>query len=143
MKRDWLNLLKLASKKFCLFPIIALFAFGCAAQKPAAATRTETNSTNEYLVYALNTKKAYLEVWDVGTNVVLSAGPVRVKAKVLIDKDGKVESAKIVEFSGNQPVDESVQKTLDQVKSVQPFETGATDEQRTFVINFELKPKSQ
>lgn len=136
------NRLNLACKIFGFFPIVILLAFGCATQKPPASVRTESNSTSDYLLYTLNTKKTYLENWNVGTNVVIITGPVRVKTKVAIAKDGTVESSEIVKSSGNPGFDQSVQQTLDRVKSVQPFDADAKDERRTFVIDFEMKPKS-
>ena len=139
MKQNWL---KPGSLKFYLLPMIALLAFGCATPKPAAPAAAEANATGDYLAYTLNTKQTYLANWNVGTNVVLITEPVRVKTKVSVAKDGTVESAEIVKASGNAGFDQSVLQTLDRVKSVSPFGAGATDERRTFVIDFELKPKS-
>ena len=138
MKHNWLNL---TFKIFRLVPMIALFAFGCASPKPAATIQPEPKATDDYLFYLLNTKKTYSEIWTLGTNSVVTTDPLLVKTKVTIAKDGKVESAEIVKSSGNPGFDQSVQQTLDQVKSVQPFGADAKDEQRTFVIDFELKPK--
>jgi len=125
----------------CLLPMIALFAFGCASQQPAATSQPAPKATDNYLLYTLDTKRAYSETWTLGTNSVVTAEPLRVKTKVTIARDGKVESAEIVKSSGNPGFDQSVQQTLDRVKSVQPFGADARDEQRTFVIDFELKPK--
>jgi len=36
-------------------------------------------------------------------------------------------------------MDKSVQEMLDKISFVQPFENGAKDEQRTFIINFQVK----
>ena len=132
-----------ASKKFCLVATLALTAFGCAAPKPAApaAPETQTQPADEYLVYTLATKRAFLAQWHVGPDFAAPAGGIHARAKVLIDKDGTVESAAIVEPSGDPQFDASVQQALDQVKSVQPFGAGVSDEQRAFVIDFQLKPR--
>jgi TonB family protein len=139
MKQNWLNP---GSLKFSLLPMIALLAFGCATPKPAAPAATEANPTDDYLTCTLNTKQTYLANWNVGTNVVIITEPVRVKTKVSVAKDGTVESAEIIKASGNPGFDQSVQQTLERVKSVPPFGAGATDERRTFVIDFVLKPKA-
>ncbi len=139
MKLNWLHL---TFKIFCLLPVMALFAFGCASQKPAATTQSAPESSDDYLVYTLNTKKTYMQNWDPGTNVVITTEPIQVKTKVSVARDGKVESAVIVKSSGNPAFDQSVQETLDRVKTVQPFAADAKDERRTFVIDFQLKPNS-
>jgi TonB family protein len=139
MKQNWL---KPAALKFYLLPMIALLAFGCASQRPVAAVKTESSSTDDYLVYTLNTKKTYLANWNAGTNLIIITEPVEVKTKVAIAKDGQVESAEILKSSGNPAFDQSVQQTLERVKSVQPFGADAKDAHRTFVIDFQLKPKS-
>jgi hypothetical protein len=38
-------------------------------------------------------------------------------------------------------VDASVQRTLDRVKFIAPFPEGATEKERTYIINFNLKAK--
>ena len=121
--------------------MIALFAFGCASQPPTATIQSAPKATDNYLLYTLDTKRAYSKLWTLGTNSVVTTEPLQVKTKVTIARDGTVESAEIVKSSGNPGFDRSVQQTLDRVKSVQPFGADARDEQRTFVIDFELKPK--
>jgi TonB family protein len=139
MKRNWLDSIV---KMSCLLPMIALLAFGCASQKPAATIQPAPNATDDYLAYVLATKKTYLGNWVVGPNVAVPTGTVIVKAKVTIARDGTVESAQILQPSDNQPINESVRQTLDRVKTVQPFAADARDERRTFVIDFQLKPKA-
>jgi len=65
-----------------------------------------------------------------------------VVARVVIGKDGKVLEARIETKSGLDALDKSVQAALDRVVTIgQPFPTGAKDERRTFLINFNLKAK--
>jgi outer membrane biosynthesis protein TonB len=52
-----------------------------------------------------------------------------------------VISALILSPSGDANVDSSVQRTLDRVTFVAPFPDGATEKERTFIINFNLKTK--
>jgi protein TonB len=63
------------------------------------------------------------------------------KVTVTIASDGTVVSARIIRDSGDAKVDNSVQRTLDRVTFVRPFPDGATDKQRTYIINFNLKAK--
>ena len=63
------------------------------------------------------------------------------KVSVTIAKSGHVISARIERRSGNSPLDRSVQRALDKVRFVAPFPAGALEEQRTFLINFNLKAK--
>ncbi|HTQ52756.1 MAG TPA: TonB family protein [Candidatus Acidoferrales bacterium] len=63
-------------------------------------------------------------------------------ASVVITKDGSVVSAKIVRPSGDEQMDKSVQSVLERIRTVQPFESGAKDERRTFTINFDLRAKT-
>jgi hypothetical protein len=41
--------------------------------------------------------------------------------------------------SGDEALDRSVQRTLERVRTIEPFETGAKEEQRTYTINFNLQ----
>ena len=63
-----------------------------------------------------------------------------VKTTVVIARNGRVVSFKIIRRSGNSPVDRSVEQVLEAVTELPPFPEGSTDETRTFDIDFELKP---
>jgi len=65
---------------------------------------------------------------------------VVVKTAVMVARNGKVMSARIVQRSGNPAVDKSVDQVLDSVTTLPPFPEGSKDETRTFNIDFELKP---
>jgi len=67
--------------------------------------------------------------------------PVRVE--IVVAKDGRVISANIIKPSGDSQLDKSVRQALDRVSKLPAFPPGATDLQRTFRINFELKSKRQ
>lgn len=58
-----------------------------------------------------------------------------VKAKVVILRNGSVESFEIVNRSGRPALDESVNR-LKHLTFIQPFPEGAQDERRTFYIKF-------
>ncbi len=63
------------------------------------------------------------------------------KVTVTIASDGNVVSAQILRASGDSMVDRSVQRTLDRVTFIAPFPKGATDKERTYTINFNLRAK--
>jgi TonB family protein len=63
------------------------------------------------------------------------------KVRVVISRDGSVISAHIIEPSGDKALDESVQRTLDRVTFIRPFPDGATENERSYIINFNLKAK--
>jgi len=78
-----------------------------------------------------------MQAWHPGDVTTTNANVASVtSASVVIAKDGRVVSAKIVRLSEDEQMNKSVQAVLDQIKFVQPFESGAEDERRTFTINF-------
>ena len=60
---------------------------------------------------------------------------------VTIDRDGTVQSARIIQGSGNPGMDQSVQSTLDRVTFIAPFPQGAKEQTRTYTIKFNLRAK--
>ncbi len=64
-----------------------------------------------------------------------------VKVTVTIARDGTVTAAHIIGPSGDGKVDESVNRTLNRVKTIAPFPEGAKEKERTYTINFNLKAK--
>ncbi|HWI59298.1 MAG TPA: TonB family protein, partial [Bacillota bacterium] len=91
--------------------------------------------------YAKAVYDAYSRAWESSTNLSPANPPLATRATVTIGKDGQVRSAKIVQYSGDQSMDNSVQRALDSVHFVQPFEPGATVEQRTVTIVFNLRKR--
>jgi TonB family protein len=87
--------------------------------------------------YAQIVKETYTRTWrSVGTP---STSPGSTVVKVTIAKNGTVVSAVIMTPSGDEALDRSVQRTLERVRSIKPFEAGAKEEQRTYTINFNLQ----
>ena len=66
-----------------------------------------------------------------------------VKTTVVIARDGRVLSSRIVGRCGIPAVDRSVSDLLDRVTFVAPFPEGAKDETRIFNIDFKLNPPGQ
>jgi TonB family protein len=62
-------------------------------------------------------------------------------ASVTIARDGTVLSARITRRSGDTVADSSVQATLDRVRVAQPLPENVTEDQRTIIINFNVKAK--
>jgi TonB family protein len=122
---------------FWLFLFTALLFFGCETQPSQSA---QDNSKFTYngigAAYAKVVFDAYYHAWEPSKNVVIT-NPIT-STRVTIARDGEVMSAKILKSSGDEQMDKSVQKALDSVKSVQPFESSTEDTARTFIINFNL-----
>ena len=88
--------------------------------------------------YAQIVKDAYDRNWDLAFNS--SAGETAfAKVKVTIQRDGKILSSELLDPSGDSQLDQSIQRTLNRVTTLEPFPAGATDQQRTYTIRFNIK----
>ena len=67
----------------------------------------------------------------------------RVRVSITISRDGNVTESKVVTRSGNRVLDELVRRVLRKVKFIAPFPAEATDSERAFDIQFNLKPNGQ
>jgi len=92
-----------------------------------------------FVNYAEAVKRVYTAAWTAPSDVTDERATA--KASVTIARDGSVVTAQIKTSSGNASVDRSVEQTLRRVRFVAPFPDGAKDDQRTFIINFNLKAK--
>ncbi len=120
-------------------------AFRNAARSIRENTSTSTtvdmpgDSTVAYANYASIVKSVYTQAWRPPDDA--ANDEANVKVSVTIANDGRVISARIIERSGDGGVDRSVQNTLDRVHDIAPFPDGATEKERTYIINFNLKAK--
>ena len=64
-----------------------------------------------------------------------------VTVRVVINRSGKVTSARILERSSSAVMNRTVQRALDDVRFVAPFPEGAKDTERSFKIIFNLQSK--
>ena len=110
-------------------------------ENSSSATTVELrgDSTVAYANYASIVKSVYTQAWIPPDDT--ASDDANVKVSVTIANDGRVISAHIVGPSGDASVDKSVQRTLDRVSEIAPFPDGATDKERTYIINFNLKAK--
>lgn len=92
-----------------------------------------------YASYAQVVKSVYTHAWIPPNET--SSDEATVKARVTIASDGTVLSAVIIQPSGDTNVDASVRRTLERVTFVAPFPKGAKEQQRPYIINFNLKAK--
>jgi TonB family protein len=97
------------------------------------------NGSVAYASYDSAVKSIYNEAWTLPDRIANDEENTR--ASVTIASDGTVISARIVTPSGDASVDASVQRTLERVKFIAPFPEGATDKERTYIINFNPKTK--
>jgi protein TonB len=117
--------------------------------KAAHAIETEASSATEismpehssvsYASYASVIKTIYERAWQAPDNAADDNANTRVS--VTISRDGSVISAHIIEPSGDSGVDASVQRALDHVTFIAPFPDGASENQKEFIITFNLKAK--
>jgi TonB family protein len=97
------------------------------------------NSSVAYANYASVVKSVYEQAWVPPDNA--QNDDANVKVTVTIARDGTVISARVLTPSGDAGVDASVQRTLDRVTFIAPFPKGATEQERIYTINFNLKAK--
>jgi TonB family protein len=87
--------------------------------------------------YAQIVKATYTRTWrSVGTP---STSPGTTVVKVTIAKNGTVLFAVITSASGDEALDRSVQRTLERVRTIEPFEADAREQERVYTINFNLQ----
>jgi len=97
------------------------------------------NGSVAYASYDSVVKSIYEQAWVPPDNA--DNDEANAKVSVTIANDGTVISARIVTPSGDAGVDASVQRTLSRVTFIAPFPKGATEKERTYIINFNLKTK--
>jgi TonB family protein len=110
-------------------------------ENSSSATTVELPGTSSvsYANYASVVKSVYERAWMPPDDA--ASDDANIKVSVTISRDGSVISARILNRSGDAPVDASVQRTLDRVTFVAPFPDGAKEKEKTFIINFNLKAK--
>jgi TonB family protein len=106
---------------------------------PAMTIDMPGNSSAAYANYASVVKSVYEQAWVPPDNA--QNDDANVKVTVTIASDGTVISARVLTPSGDAGVDASVQHTLDRVTFIAAFPEGATEKERTYTINFNLKAK--
>jgi colicin import membrane protein len=89
-----------------------------------------------YASYGLALRKIYYDAWI--PPAAAGDGEPIVQVEVVIARDGKVLSSRILKRSGKRELDRSVQETLNRVKKVREFPSGSSDEKRTYQIHFDL-----
>ena len=99
------------------------------------------DSTVAYANYASIVKSVYTREWTLPDTS--ASDDANVKVSVTVARDGHVIQAHIIERSGDTSVDASVQKTLERVSFIAEFLDDATDQERTYIINFNLRAKRQ
>jgi TonB family protein len=107
----------------------------------SSATTVEMpgESSVSYANYSAVVKSIYDQAWTAPDDTASDDADTRVS--VTIGRDGTVIGAHILTPSGDASVDRSVQRALDRVTFVAPFPDGATEKERNFIINFNLKAK--
>jgi TolA protein len=99
----------------------------------------EGDSGPSFADYGTVVGNIFYRAWITPDNAVNRLA--QTKARIVVSRDGRVVSAEIVGPCGEKDVDKSVERALRAVTSLPPFPAGAHDDQRTFLINFDLKAK--
>jgi len=89
--------------------------------------------------YAWHVRNAFNNAWIAPQNVKDDLATVDVE--VVIRKDGRILRASLVKRSGIAALDRSVQDAVNRVREIVPFESGATEAQRSYTIGFNLRAK--
>lgn len=93
-----------------------------------------------YASYDSWVQKVYWDAWRPPND--LAAGRSIVKVKVVIRRDGTVESAVVTAASGTAALDNNIRQLLARVKTMgRPFPEGAKEAKRTYNIDFNLEAK--
>jgi TonB family protein len=94
-----------------------------------------------YANYAQVVRSIYDQAWIDPDQVSDDSATVRVE--VVVVRDGTVASQQIVQRSGIPALDKSIEEALNRVRlrGLPPFPEGARENQRTFIIQFNLKAK--
>jgi len=95
--------------------------------------------SQSYANYGQIVKSIYENAWNPPDSA--DSDDASPKVRVVISRDGSVISANLITPSGDKALDESVQRTLDRVTFIRAFPEGATENQRSYIINFNLKAK--
>lgn len=106
---------------------------------PSTKVEMPGTSSVSYASYASIIKTIYTREWTPPENA--ANDEANIKVSITVSSDGTVVSSHIADPSGDSEVDDSVQRTLDRVTFIAPFPEGATEKEKTFIINFNLKAK--
>ena len=88
--------------------------------------------------YGLLVQSAYDRQWRQPNGI--SSRDLTVKVKVIVAKDGSIQSAKISQSSGISAMDQSIERAIQMVQRItEPPPKGASLSNRTFILNFNLK----
>jgi periplasmic protein TonB len=82
---------------------------------------------------------AYYHAWSTPDSVADKLAGADVK--IVVARDGRIISAEIIKKSGERALDRSVENALQAVTRLPPFPAGAHDEQRSFLLRFNLEAK--
>lgn len=115
---------------------------GISGKLSSSTTVTVPGGTGgaSYASYSLYVKSVYQWAWRAPSE--LTDDSATATAKIVIARDGTILSARIETPSRVPALDKSVRAALDRVTTIgKPFPDGAKDDERTFLIDFNLKAK--
>lgn len=89
--------------------------------------------------YASLVRTIYDAAWRVSPSLRSTSSTAKVE--IVVARDGKVRSSRIISRSTSGELNDSVQAALDRVDFIGPFPAGSKDDERRFVIVFDLETK--
>ena len=110
---------------------------------PSTSVGTPGPGGEAYAGYDIFVQSIYQRRYD---QELLPAGDIadrqwEVEVSVTVARNGNVLSSRVTNSSGNPALNKLVQRVLDKVTFIAPFPKASKDQQRTFTIIFDLKPK--
>lgn len=121
----------------------ALFASAFKSIKNNSSSETVVDmpgaSSAAYASYKDALASIYYNAWNPPDDI--ANDDAITKVSITIARDGTVITARIVGASGDARMDGSVRKAIDRVSSVPPLPEGSRENQRTVILNFNLKAK--
>jgi protein TonB len=85
-----------------------------------------------------NVKDSYFSQWQQPRGLTLSGAKYRVRTEIVIDRAGRISSARIVTTSGNAEMDQSVREAVGRVNKVAPLPKGIDGETYALILNFDI-----
>ena len=106
---------------------------------PTTQVEIPEEGSVSFASYASIVKSIYETKWQAPDDAANDQAITKVS--VTIARDGHVINARVIDGSGDSRVDASVRRTLSNVKFIKAFPAGATESEKTFIINFNLQSK--
>ncbi|MEM0970000.1 MAG: TonB family protein, partial [Verrucomicrobiota bacterium] len=107
------------------------------AKKTTESSSTGPSPQQQRDAYLAHVRKSYVSVWKRPVRLQ-NRGPLQTRTEIVIQRDGRVQSAKIREKSGVRQMDRSVSEALKQINFLHPIPSSVSGKTLTVTLNFDL-----